>query len=1233
MTKCQRIFRILAALIAMLSVVGLMGLAPLRSMSHSGAASQRVPHDTAALSGTLVVISSADTGSGTLRQQIMAAQPGDTIIFDPAVFPSDIPVTINVQSPLPTLSRSNVTIDASNAGVILDGSQAGGGADGFVIGGDGCVIRGLTIRNFSGAGILLTAGAASNVIGGNRLMRQGNIIAGNGASGIDMQGAGTVGNYVWGNQIGVDAAGVVDWGNAYNGIAIWQGANNNTIGSAGAGYTNTIGGNQQNGIWISGVGTNQNIVIGNHFGARTDAASAVANGYSGIALQDGAQFNRIGGEFVGERNLISGNADNGIYIGGVGTNYNQVLGNFIGVNAAGTGKIGQGTHGILITQGASHNAIGNGTPGGRNLIGGNAQVGVRIQDAATMSNTVQGNFIGTNLNGTAAIPNGLHGVELTYGTSGNLIGGRRLAGRGNLISGNYNHGIVINFSAHHNVVAGNLLGPDVTGSYSLGNHPYGAIDITDAAHHNTLGGLQPDEGNIVSGNQTDGIALFDTSDNQLIGNLIGLTMAGTAALPNGGPGIFNVSGAVRTLLMSNTIAYNPIGVWITECAGNTIAQNSIYSNTSKGIVVEHSCAPVPQVTAVTTVTLTGVTTPLARVELFSDNEDQGRAYEGFTMADASGYFTFTKPAGFANPNVLATSTDVNGGTSEFSRPVHLLWTVLLYLNGDNNLEDDLHETVNNLVAAGPSPRANVLVLIDGYTNTQFYTGTALYDITYGQVTSITTQLGPTLTVPSELNLGDGQTLAEFVKWGRDRYPARYTMLSIVDHGGGWAPSVGPDVTGTLKHQDVWLAGNSGLSWDYTDNYDYLNSPELKQAFAFITNDGTKPVDIVFYDVCLMGMLEVAYQIKDYASIFVSSQNIGWSPVGPQGRYVEIVRGITPDMTPLEFGRLIVSAYADALPPNEHPFTISALDLTQLPAVSTAVNQLGMVFSQALTSSVQVNTLHEVYSATQKVDYDGDFYIEPATDGFVDLYDLAVQTSQRFTNTGLIAAAQAVTQALSAAVITEQHRSGSPWLALDRAWDLDNAHGLSIFLPLGEDLELPLVITETSPITPGLEVTRNLRLRELYSSSELQFVGDTSWGNLINAYYQAISVTATTKDAVPVGGLLEPDVAAPRTIITATGTPVLGSMITLTWEASDLQPGSGVGGAAFWHRPPSGQWTPLLTQTNTSGLFLFTVSAPCLNGLAVRAVDKSGNIEAVSSGSNTIFIDVPYCRFLPVISRQ
>ena len=677
------------------------------------------------------VTSPDDSGAGTLRQALLDAEAGDAITFKPSAFPPDRPVTIFIRSTLPTLGKNSLTIDASGTGVILDGTQAPAGTNGLIIEGRHCRIQGLRIQYFASNGVYIAAGATNNTVGGDRSIGagpngQGNLIASNGGSGLEIRGNG---NLVQGNYIGVDPTGWWDWGNAFNGVAIWKGASNNIIGGtsraecqAGGrvvpGRCNVIGGNRQNGVWLGGSGTRMNQVTGNYVGTRADGLGTLGNHYSGVSIQDGGRDNLIGD------NLISGNSDNGLYIGGLGTSLNRVLGNTIGADWQGQSMIGQGGHGVVITLGASQNAIGNGTPAGRNVIGGNHFDGIRIEGGTTISNTVQGNTIGANADGAAPLPNALHAVELADDTNGNLIGGNRLAGEGNLLSGDLNHGTVITSGAHHNRVSGNIIGPDASGTRFLGNHPFGGIDISNGAHHNIIGGLAVGEGNVISGNPTDGIAFFSSdgrpvADNQLLGNLIGVALDGTSALPNHGWGVLITEGVVRTRIEGNTIAFNKSeGILVAKCEGTTITANSIYSNTLQGIRNESDCPPAPTITGVAvdpTEVITGTTTvPNGRVEIFADSGDQGGVYEGFTLADGAGNFSFTKAAGFSGPNVTATVMDASGNTSPFSRSSHLAWTILLYLNGDNDLQEAIFETLDSLAAAGPSPRANVLALVDGF---------------------------------------------------------------------------------------------------------------------------------------------------------------------------------------------------------------------------------------------------------------------------------------------------------------------------------------------------------------------------------------------------------------------------------------------------------------------------------------------------------------------------------------
>jgi hypothetical protein len=178
---------------------------------------------------TIIVTRAEDSGPGTLRQALLGAQAGDTITFDPVIFPPDNPTTIFPTSlpldasSLPRISQGGITIDASNAGVILDGSKLEGDSLlGLVINSDNNIIMGLKVINFSGVGIYLEDGSY-NKIGGDRSigtgpLGQGNLVGSNyiGISILPTSG----GNIITGNLIGTDASGTGPIGNRKSGILI-----------------------------------------------------------------------------------------------------------------------------------------------------------------------------------------------------------------------------------------------------------------------------------------------------------------------------------------------------------------------------------------------------------------------------------------------------------------------------------------------------------------------------------------------------------------------------------------------------------------------------------------------------------------------------------------------------------------------------------------------------------------------------------------------------------------------------------------------------------------------------------------------------------------------------------------------------------------------------------------------------------------------------------------------------
>ena len=284
---------------------------------------------------TLLVTSAADSGPGTLRQALLEAQSGDTITFDPSVFPPDAPATISLSNGLPPLGLGYMTIDASNAGVILDGSNitVPEFQHGITITSDNNIVRGLQIVGFSDAGIGLYG--QYNIIGGDRSigdgpLGQGNLISGN-HFGIGLWGETTSRNTIRGNYIGITLDGTAARGNVQDGIHS-NGAAQNLV------TDNVIGGNGNAGIQLCCVLDGRNVVTGNLIGV----------GLTGIPLGNdlaGVLIHSTHHNVVGPGNVIAHNLGGGMSFW-ENTPYNTVTQNSIhdnGGQGIGNTSINQGT--------------------------------------------------------------------------------------------------------------------------------------------------------------------------------------------------------------------------------------------------------------------------------------------------------------------------------------------------------------------------------------------------------------------------------------------------------------------------------------------------------------------------------------------------------------------------------------------------------------------------------------------------------------------------------------------------------------------------------------------------------------------------------------------------------------------------------------------------------------------------------------------------------------------------
>ncbi|MEN3332223.1 MAG: hypothetical protein V7641_1588 [Blastocatellia bacterium] len=324
-----------------------------------------------------------------------------------------------------------------------------------------------------------------------------------------------------------------------------------------------------------------NRVQGNFIGTNASGSAAVFNGINGI------EFVNFSGIPPNTNNIIGGTAPGeGNLISGNQRGINSdssgtvIQGNLIGTDATGTAAIGNTSTGI--SAGGSDTLIGGTAPGARNVISGN-YMGVQISGAQSR---LQGNFIGTDITGTVALGNTAGGVSTGDHA---LIGGTAPEAR-NIISGNGGANVLLGYSGGDTAtIQGNYIGTDVTGKFALANPTSGIVVYSI---NNLIGGTAPGAGNVIAGNKSGieigGSTTATLTGNLVQGNLIGLNATGDAPLPNRLDGVAISVASDNTIggegTAGNTIAFNGRnGIAISSGTGNRILRNSIFSNGALGI--------------------------------------------------------------------------------------------------------------------------------------------------------------------------------------------------------------------------------------------------------------------------------------------------------------------------------------------------------------------------------------------------------------------------------------------------------------------------------------------------------------------------------------------------------------------------------------------------------------------------------------------------------------------------
>lgn len=336
------------------------------------------------------------------------------------------------------------------------------------------------------------------------------------------------------------------------------------------------------------------------------------------------------------------------------------------------------------------------------------------------------------------------------------------------------------------------------------------------------------------------------------------------------------------------------------------------------------------------------------------------------------------------------------------------WTVLVYMNADNDLEPYLMEDLNEMEMVGSTPRVNIVVQMDRHPS---------YDASNGDWTearryrvekdpdgqAINSRL---LMGLGEVDSGAPATLREFLLWGMEKFPAEHYQVVMSGHGEGW----------------------TGISQDFSNNNDRLSLASVVSALGpFVAARGV-PIDVLELDVCYWAMLETDWGLRDLASYIVASEEIDPSPGQTYDLYLQNLTA-RPGMTARQLAQEAINAFYRGYtagkfwPGDNETFTQSAVDTSRLAAVAASLDALSSLLLDNITSFLPVIT-----AARQEVES----YGKPE---YIDLYDLVRLLRRDSASDTLNSSADALLEAIRQAVVSEVHGP-----------QRSDSHGISIYFP-------------------------------------------------------------------------------------------------------------------------------------------------------------------------------------------
>lgn len=419
------------------------------------------------------------------------------------------------------------------------------------------------------------------------------------------------------------------------------------------------------------------------------------------------------------------------------------------------------------------------------------------------------------------------------------------------------------------------------------------------------------------------------------------------------------------------------------------------------------------------------------------------------------------------------------------------WTILVFMNGDNNLEQDALVDFAEMASAKSSPQVNVVLQFDRHKGGDTRYGNWQQTLRFVMKPGLIPTVANAVQDLGEQNMGDPAVLSQFVDWGRQTFPAKRVALVVWDHGQGYRFSVEekqrqfaawkalqikiktgiqratPLDTVLLPHEDGVFRSVS----DDEQPKDRLYMKELQDALA------GRGLALIGFDACLMAMVEVAYALESTAEVLVGSEDLepgtGWNY---ENWLSEFVDSVTAGFgAPPVLGRILVRSYSDNYGPGS-PTTLSAVELTHSRRLGAAVS--------ALADTLRLN-LPSLLQAVVAARGDCREYAPPIAtyqSYHIDLVCFADALTRRTTHTGVHSAATHVRSTMTPMIVGN-------WAGVPRRVGF-GSHGLAIYFPANRTLY------DSDPFERG-------GYRRNNTIYPVEFVTRETWADFLHAYLDKV----------------------------------------------------------------------------------------------------------------------------------